>query len=166
MWRESAVQCCRISFLARVGGLASNNTAVKGGEQYLQNSLTVLANHDQGNVCLIMHFHLRKWLVHNSISKVDLTYVALLEISNFIEIMNVNKDGRRWKVSYRGPLWTRPYRIRIFFNPQLTISFWIWFPRLHASVFKSNLLVHTYPTRFRINSVFKNFNSGGPIQKV
>ena len=40
------------------------------------------------------------------------------------------------------------------------------FPRLHVSVFKSNLLVHTYPIRFRINSVFKNFHSGGPIQKV
>ena len=43
-------------------------------------------------------------------------------------------------------------RVRNFLNPQLIFFRIQKFPRPHVSVFKSNLPVHTYPTRIRIHS--------------
>ena len=42
--------------------------------------------------------------------------------------------------------------VRNFLNPQLIFFRIQKFPRPHVSVFKSNLPVHTYPTRIRIHS--------------
>ena len=68
--------------------------------------------------------------------------------SPFLGLRDTNRPFPSKKKNNEAP----STRIRIFLNPQLFLSGLKKFPRPHVSVFKTNLPIHTYPTRVWIHS--------------